>query len=177
MKRLVRVDHFRCDPGAVLTALGAGVNDAGKILIDGMAEATGPNRSPKAAGHVHSAYLEDRPRIGRPPTDGVAFVVPREDAVLIGSNQSVRIEISADGNQAGFIGEVRIEERRDTHGFYFTMSGSSQYRTWRAGLRQRPELRAGCVGAFTIVGATLLRSVAKSVVPDQGREAGRNLVK
>ena len=43
---------------------------------------------------------EHGPGIGRPPQDGLVFVVPREDAVAVGFEQPLGAQIAPDGEQA-----------------------------------------------------------------------------
>src|SRR5262245_36203273 len=107
VQALVGGDHVRRDPGPVVPAFGTATNDAGEIAVDRDLESAGADATAQPAGDVKAVELEDRPRVGRPPTDGAVLVVPRENARTVGVQQPLGPQIAADGDEAQIVGEFR----------------------------------------------------------------------
>jgi hypothetical protein len=110
MQARVGVEHVGGDPGVL--ALAAAAHYIVECLVDGEAELAGPDGAGQAARDVEAIEFEDGARLGRPPQDRIAFVVPREDAAAIGAQQRLGPQIAADGNEALFVRPVGLKDER-----------------------------------------------------------------
>jgi hypothetical protein len=107
---LIGGDHLGGDPGS-FRPVGAAANDAGKVAVDRDNKSALAKRAGQPARDVEAVQLEDRPRIGRPPADRIAFVIPGKDAAEIGRQQDVRPQVAADAHQAVGVGPFGIVKR------------------------------------------------------------------
>ena len=70
-------------------------NTRERLFVEGSA----PEHLLQAARHVQPPGEQDEPRVRRVPEDGLTFRVPGEDAAPVPGQQTLRGEVSADGQQ------------------------------------------------------------------------------
>ena len=114
MQPLVRVDHLRHDPGAVLIrplARRATPDHLIERAVRGDPVAAAADRAPERGGDVQPFRLEDEARIGGPPEDRRVVAIPGEDPRGVGGEEPLGREIPADREQPVGLGLLRIRER------------------------------------------------------------------
>jgi hypothetical protein len=96
------------DPGAILS--GAGPLAGGDNLSEGLVDGNPQNpllqelfHTPRDAQFVRK---EDKTGIRRPPEDGFAVTIPREDPLPVGRKQALRRKVTADGEKTALRGMV-----------------------------------------------------------------------
>ena len=102
----VGLDHVGSDPGTFFP-VGAALDDAGEIAVEGASESAGAKGAGQAAGSVEAVQFEDGPGIGRPPQDRAFFIEPGEDAPAIRFDQGPGFQVAAIGDEpvgVGFFG-------------------------------------------------------------------------
>ncbi|MCY1415782.1 hypothetical protein D9M71_312760 [compost metagenome] len=94
--------HLVGDPGAVGVGsrCGAGLDDSGKVLVEGDSIALLAQQFSQAAGDMQFFREEYRARVGGPPQDWLAILVPGETTMAVSLHQSFRAQVAAGGKQA-----------------------------------------------------------------------------
>lgn len=109
----VRVLQLGGDPGARALGSGgaAGLDHPREGPVDGDGIGAASDHLGQAAGHVQLVQLQDRPGIRRKPGHGHVFGDrPGEDATLVGEEQPLDGEVTADRHQAVPVGFGRGRE-------------------------------------------------------------------
>ena len=101
-------DHFFGDPGSLAGAIGAAANDLGEGAIESDVKLAGAAGAAQPERHVQTVQRKDRPRVGGPPANRQAVVVPGEDAAAISLQEALGTQITAHGDQAGRIRQLRV---------------------------------------------------------------------
>lgn len=73
------------------------LHDVTKAGIECDVENTRTKASLQAARDMEFVGKEDGPGIGGPPQDGLVFVIPGENTVAVGFEQSLRAQVASDG--------------------------------------------------------------------------------
>ena len=103
---VVGVLHVFRDPGAVLAraGLGTGLDDGLEVGVETDVEAPVAQHLAQAAVHAELVREQHHARVRAPPQDGLALLVPGEDAAAVGGQQARLRQIAAHGQQAiGFV--------------------------------------------------------------------------
>ncbi|MNZ81536.1 hypothetical protein D3C78_1002070 [compost metagenome] len=106
--------HAVGDPGAVgvVAGGGAGVDDSGKVLVEADLVVTLADELAQRARHVQFVGKQHGTRVGRPPEDRLAVLVPGEAAVAIGLHQAFGAQVAAGGEQAVGVAQGFVQRRK-----------------------------------------------------------------
>lgn len=106
--------HRRGDPGAVgvVTRRGTSLDHRPEVTVESDFEALLAQALGQAAGNVQFVGEQDGARVGRPPEDRLAILVPGEAAVAIGCDQALRIEVAAGREQPVGLLQGLVEGRK-----------------------------------------------------------------
>ena len=114
MQPFVGTDHLVGDPGALLSGTpdgGALPDDLGERGIEPYFEQLLADSSLQAATHVEVGRPERHARIGRKPEEGRAGIVgPGKDALGVGGKHTLRIQVTAIGDETFGIGLAGIRK-------------------------------------------------------------------
>ncbi|MNF66815.1 hypothetical protein D3C84_486130 [compost metagenome] len=94
--------HLVGDPGAVGIGArgGAGLDDGGEVVVEGDPVALLAQQLFQAAGNMQFVRQQHRARVGRPPENWLAILVPGETAVAVRLHQPLGAQVAAGGKQA-----------------------------------------------------------------------------
>lgn len=117
----VRFDEFFRDPDSAPSRCGrcTAFHHCVERLVNGNLKPALANDPGQALGNVKSVQFKNRPRIGRPPGDGINR--PRKNPRPVGRQQPFSAEVAANGHQPLRVSQARVGEgdvfvQQDRHG-------------------------------------------------------------
>ncbi len=111
----IRVGHFVRNPGALLASPAgrATVNYANEVPVEAYFEVHFPQISLQPSGYMEFVELQDTARVGGPPKYDLAFVIPRENSVLVGVEEALRRQVASRRKQTvGLAAGIRYVRER-----------------------------------------------------------------